>query len=98
MSKCQNIFSNTEINANFDFSHYKSMETLSCNSNETTWATTIKKHNVETNVMNMYAKFQLHPHYGFWGEDFWIIFRKFSLYTAMATNQIQRFGQNSYES
>ena len=26
--------------------------------------------------MNMYAKFQLHPPYGFWGEDFWIIFRK----------------------
>ena len=24
---------------------------------------------VEANVMNMYAKFQLHPPYGFWGED-----------------------------
>ena len=52
---------------------------------------------VETNVMNMYAKFQLHPPYGFWGEDFWIIFRKLTLYVAMATNQIQQFGQNSYE-
>ena len=49
-------------------------------------------------VENMYAKFQLHPPYGFWGEDFRIIFRKFTLYVAMATNQIQRFGQNSYES
>ena len=49
---------------------------------------------VETNVMNMYAKFQFHPSYGFWGEDFWI-FRKFTLYVAMATNQNQRFGQNS---
>ena len=48
--------------------------------------------------MNMYAKFQLHLPYGFWGEDFWIIFQKFTLYIAMATNQIQRFGQNSYES
>ena len=48
--------------------------------------------------MYMYAKFQLHPPYGFWEEDFWIIFRKFTLYVAMATNQIQRFGQNSYES
>ena len=38
--------------------------------------------------MNMYAKFQLHPPYGFWGEDFWIFFRKFTLYVAMATNQI----------
>ena len=25
--------------------------------------------------MNIYAKFQLHPHYGFW-EDFWIFFFK----------------------
>ena len=47
--------------------------------------------------MNMYAKFQLHPPYGFW-EDFLIIFKKFSLYVAMATNQIQRFRQNSYAS
>ena len=75
------------------------MENLSCHSNETTWATTLKNIiYVETNVMNMYAKFQLHPPYGFWEEDFWIIFQKFTLYVAMATNQIQRFGQNSYES
>ena len=32
----------TEINANYHFSHYKNMETLSCHSNESTWATTIK--------------------------------------------------------
>ena len=75
------------------------MENLSCHSNETTWATTIKNTiYVETNLMNMYAKFQLHPPYGLWGEDFSIIFRKFTLYVAMATNQIQQFGQNSYES
>ena len=48
--------------------------------------------------MNMYAKFQLHPPYVFWGEDFWIFFRKFTLYVAIETNQIQQFGQNSYES
>ena len=24
--------------------------------------------------MNIYAKFQLHPPYGFWEEDFWIFF------------------------
>ena len=48
---------------------------------------------VEPNVMNISAKFQLHPPYGFW-DDFWIFFRKFSLSVAMATNQIQRFGQN----
>ena len=95
----QNICSNTEINANFHFSHYKSMETLSFHSNESTWAMTIKNIiYVEANVMNMYAKLQLHPPYSFWKEDFWIFFRKFTLYVAMATNQIQRFGQNSYES
>ena len=48
---------------------------------------------VEANVMNTYAKFQLNSPYGFWGEEFWIIFRKFTLYVAMATNQIQRFEQ-----
>ena len=53
---------------------------------------------VEANVMNIYAKFQLHSSYGFWEEDFWIFFRKLSLSVAMATNQIQRFGQNSYKS
>ena len=39
------------------------METLSCQSNESTWATTIKTIiYVEANVMNIYAKFQLIPH------------------------------------
>ena len=52
---------------------------------------------VEANVMNMYAKFQLQSPYDFW-EDFWIFFRKFTVYVAMATNQIQWSGQNSYES
>ena len=42
------------------------METLSCHSNESTQAMTIKNIiYVEANVMNMYAKFQLHHHYGF---------------------------------
>ena len=52
---------------------------------------------VEANVMNMYAKFQLHPHM-ISEEKFLIFFGKFTLHVAMATNQIQRFGQNSYES
>ena len=42
------------------------METLSCHSNESTRATAIKNIiYVETKFMNMYAKFQLHPPYGF---------------------------------
>ena len=52
-------------------------------------------YDVEANVMNIYAKFQFHPPYDFW-EDFLILVRKFTLYVAMATNQIQRFGQNLY--
>ena len=43
------------------------METLSCHSNEITWAKAIKnKHFVEANVMNISAKFQFHAPYGFW--------------------------------
>ena len=48
--------------------------------------------------MNTYAKFQFQSPYGMWGENFWIFLRKFTFYVAMATNQIQRFVQNSYES
>ena len=43
-----------------------SLGKLSCHSNESTWATTIKNIiYVAANVMNIYAKFQLHPPYGF---------------------------------
>ena len=51
---------------------------------------------VEANVMNISEKFQLHPPYGFWLDDFWILFCEFILWAAMATNQIQQFGQNYY--
>ena len=50
----------------------------------------------EANVMNIYAKFQLHPPYGFWKKIFEYFFLNFSLSVAMATNQNQQFGQNSY--
>ena len=50
------------IKANFHFSHCKTMETLSCHSNQNAYATAIKDDNfVEANVINMSAKFQLHP-------------------------------------
>ena len=56
--------------ANFHFSHYKTKETLSCLSNESSWTLTIKKINfVDGNVLIIYAKFQLHPHVC-WEEDF----------------------------
>ena len=45
--------------------------------------------------MNMYAQFQFHPPYGFSEKDFLRLVKKFTLYVAMITIQIQRFGQNS---
>ena len=49
---------------------------------------------VEANAINISAKVQLYPPYGFWGDDFWIFFLEFRLSVALATNQIQSFGQN----
>ena len=51
---------------NFHFSHYKSMGTISCHSNQNSYPTGIKSTTyVEANVLSMYAKFQLLPLYGF---------------------------------
>ena len=61
-----NIPNDLAENVNFHFSAYKSMETLSCHSNQSSYPT--KKKNitfVEGNVLSKYAKFQLHPPYGF---------------------------------
>ena len=53
-----------EIN-NFHFSHYKSMGTISCHSNQSSYPTGIKNTSyVEANVLSMFAKFRLHPPYG----------------------------------
>ena len=52
---------------NFNFSHYKSMGTISCHSNHSSYPTGIKNTTyVEANALSMYAKFRLHPLYGFW--------------------------------
>ena len=56
-----------------------------------------QKHNlIEANVMNVSAKFQLHPPYG--SEDFFsfLFSRKFKFSVAMTTNQSQRFRHNLY--
>ena len=51
---------------NFHFSHYKSIETLSCHSNQSSYPTKIKNITlVEGNVLSKYAMFRLHPPYGF---------------------------------
>ena len=50
----------------FHFSHYKSMETISCHSNQSSYPIEIKNMPfVEGNILCKYAKFQLHPFYGF---------------------------------
>ena len=46
------------------------METLSCHSNQSIYATARKKYFVEANAMNMSAKFQLYPQYSFREVDF----------------------------
>ena len=64
--KKSNIFRETAETVNFQFSHYKSMGTISCHSNQSSYPTRIKNTTfVEANVLIMYAKFKLHPSYGF---------------------------------
>ena len=47
--------------ANFHFSRFKSIETLSCHSNQISYPTEIKNTNyVETIVRNMHTKYRLH--------------------------------------
>ena len=71
VKKKSNISGKTAETVNFQFSHYKSMGTISCHSNQSSYPTGIKNTTfVEANVLIMYAKFQLHPPYGFREEDF----------------------------
>ena len=64
--KKSNTPSETTETVNFQFSHYKSMGTISCHSNQSSYPTGIKNTTFEqANVLSMYAKFQLHPPYGF---------------------------------
>ena len=65
--KNSNIPNDSAEIVNFHFSHYKSMESLSCHSNQSFNPTEIKKNItfVEGYVLSKYAKFRLHPPYGF---------------------------------
>ena len=64
--KKKKISSETAETVNFQFSHYKSMGTISFHSNHSSYPTGIKNTTfVEANILSMYAKFQLHPPYGF---------------------------------
>ena len=51
---------------------------------------------VEANVMNILQSFSFMPFMASKEMIFLIFFREFILSVAMATNQIQWFGQNSY--
>ena len=63
--KKSNILKDLAEMVNFHSSHYKSMETLSCHSNQSSYLTEIKNITiVDGNVLSKYAKFRLHPPYG----------------------------------
>ena len=58
--KKKNIPNDLAKIVNFHFSHYKSMETLSCHSNQSSYPTKIKNITfVEVKVLSKYAKFRL---------------------------------------
>ena len=66
--KKSNIHKDLANIVNFHLVHYtcKSMETLSCHSNQSSYPTEIKNITfVEGNVLSKYAKFRLHHPYGF---------------------------------
>ena len=48
---CQNTCIEIAIKIYFHFSHYKSMETLHCHSNESTWSVAIKKTQILSSLM-----------------------------------------------
>ena len=64
--KKSNISSETAETVNFHFFHYKSMGTISCHSNQSSYPTGIKNTTyIKAYVLSMYAKFRLHLLYGF---------------------------------
>ena len=71
VKKKSNIPNDLAEIVNFHFSRYKSMGTMSCHSNQSSYPTGIKNTTyVEANVLSMYAKFRLQSLYGFLEEDF----------------------------
>ena len=69
--KKSNIPNDVAEIVNFHFFHYKSMENLSCHSTQSFYPTEIKNIPfVEGKVLSKYAKFRLHPLYGFGEDDF----------------------------
>ena len=93
-----NIHNKTAIKTSFHFSHYKSMETLSCHSNQSAYATAIKNNSfVEANAMNISAKFQLHPPYSFWGVDFLICFANWAFWFPWQPIRLRGLDKNMFD-
>ena len=66
VKKKSNIPNDLAEIVNFHFSHYKSMGTRRCHSNQSSYPTGIKNTTyVEANVLSMNVMFRLHPIYGF---------------------------------
>ena len=61
--------------ANFHFPHYKSMEIISCHSNQTAGAIAMKNSNsIEVSTKIISVKFELYWPQSFCGDDFLIFF------------------------
>ena len=64
VKKKSNIPNDLAKIVNFHFSHYKSMETLTCHSNQSSYLTEIKNINfVEGNILSKYAKKKIFKHF-----------------------------------
>ena len=64
--KKNQIFPMRQQKLSISFFSHKSMGTISCHSNQSSYPTIIKNTTyVEANVLSMYAKLQLHPPNGF---------------------------------
>ena len=66
---CQNICSEIGINANFYFSHYKSMANVSCHSNHSSYPIGTKTKNIRSHrLLMLYVKFGKNRLHGFRGD------------------------------
>ena len=73
--------------SNIHFSHYKSIETISCHSNQSSYLTGIKKHNFRRGQCPMQAcQVSASSSLRFLRRRILNIFRKFTLYVAPSTN------------
>ena len=66
---CQNICSEIAINASFHYSHYKSMATINCHSNQSSYPIGTKDTIIcSPGLYMLYVKFGKNPLHGFRGD------------------------------